>query len=75
MCSAACATNGHLPDTQPCAPFVAQYSCRVRVWAIYTLFPDYQDIGSWRRRAHILVFGCIKDRETKDIQERLKQQG
>lgn len=34
--------------------------CRVRVWAVYTLFPDYQDIQSWRRRARILVFGCIK---------------
>lgn len=48
---------------------------RVRVWAVYTLFPDYQDIQSWRRRARILVFGCIKDRQTKDIQEQLKQQG
>lgn len=87
----------------------------MRVWAVYTLFPDYQvsavkntalkwisppqsshsqlvesasplilllsllqilqDIRSWRRRARILVFGCIKDRETKDIQEQLKQQG
>ena len=45
------------------------------MWAVYTLFPDYQDIQSWRRRARILVFGCIKDRQTKDIQEQLKQQG
>jgi hypothetical protein len=45
------------------------------VWAVYTLFPDYQDIQSWRKRARILVFGCIKDRQTKDIQQQLKQQG
>ena len=42
---------------------------------VYTLFPDYQDIQSWRKRARILVFGCIKDRQTKDIQQQLKQQG
>ncbi len=49
--------------------------CRVRVWAVYTLFPDYQDIKSWRRRMRILVFGCIKDKDSRDIQQQLKQQG
>ena len=45
------------------------------MWLVYTLFPDYQDIKSWKRRVRILFFGCIKDKGSKDIQQQLRQQG
>lgn len=49
--------------------------CRLRAWIVYVLFPDYQDSTSWRRHARIMVFGCIKDKSGKDIQDQLKKQG
>ena len=42
---------------------------------VYVLFPDYQDVSSWRRPARIMVFGCVKDKSGKDIQEQIKKQG
>ena len=42
---------------------------------VYVLFPDYQDATSWRRRARIMVFGCIKDKSGKELQDQLRKQG
>ena len=42
---------------------------------MYKLFPDYQDASSWRRRARIMVFGCIKSKSGKDLQNQLKKYG
>lgn len=42
---------------------------------VYVLFPDYQDASSWRRRARIMVFGCIKDKSGKELQDQLRKQG
>ena len=48
---------------------------RVRVFMVYNLFPDFQDVNSWRRRGRILLFGIFKNKDSKDIKNQLQQQG
>ncbi len=42
---------------------------------VYNLFPDFQDVNSWRRRGRILLFGIFKNKDSKDIKNQLQQQG
>ena len=48
---------------------------RVRVFMVYNLFPDFQDVNSWRRRGRILLFGIFKNKDSKDIKNQLQKQG
>jgi len=42
---------------------------------VYNLFPDFQDVNSWRRRGRILLFGVFKNKDSKDIKNQLEKQG
>ena len=42
---------------------------------VYNLFPDFQDVNSWRRRGRILLFGVFKNKDSKDIKNQLQKQG
>jgi len=45
------------------------------VFMVYNLFPDFQDVNSWRRRGRILLFGVFKNKDSKDIKNQLQKQG
>ena len=41
----------------------------------YHLFPDFQDVDSWQRRGRLLLFGCFKSKDSRDIQKQLEKTG
>ena len=47
---------------------------RLLLLITYNLFPDFQDLRSWRRRGRVLLFGVIQNKESRDIQKQLQRQ-